>query len=158
LLEQGAVESFEALGDRADRIAALVVEQICKRKKVTPLPSMLELQSDGSAYEDYGRARAAFFEGRYPEAEKLLSAALHRDGAMARALALRAYAAVKQRRYPEALEWAKLALKIGPRIREVRLAAARAEDYADHLDAAIAGYRAVLEIAPGDAVAHSNLA
>src|SRR5207248_1627127 len=86
-----------------------------------------------------------------------LAAALELDGKLSRARALDAWALVKERDYLAATRQAAAALAGGPRFRESLLVAARADDYAGRVDAALAGYRAVLEAAPGDAVARSNL-
>src|SRR5262249_32390847 len=75
----------------------------------------------------------------------------------ARALVNQAGAAIAAKDWPRAKALAQPAIAAAPGARGPLLMLARAEDYADHDDSAIAGYRAVLAVATHDAIAHSNL-
>jgi predicted Zn-dependent protease len=149
---------------RADLMAIEIVKRLLAELKQDPpaLRRQAMEATDGKsvdkAYELYAQARAKAaardWDGAIAAADKALAA----DDRLGRARALISYARLKKNDLAGATAAAAQARDAAPGARETRLAVARADDYSDRVDAAIDAYRAVLEVAPHDAVAHSNLA
>jgi predicted Zn-dependent protease len=164
--QAGKVDKLDAkgAGARPDQLAASLAKLLIARDKLEAPPlSLAAIEGvDGAgndkAYEAYGKGREELFAKSWPAAIASAQAALKLDPKMGRARALEALARLKSKDYAGASAPAKAASDAAPGLREVRLVAARVEDYNDRIDAAIEAYKAVLAIAPNDAVAHSNVA
>ncbi len=166
--QAGKLEKLDAkaAGSRPDQLAIALARKLIEREKLeVPALTLTTIEgTDGAnndkAYETYAQAREQLFARppMYTAAIAGAQAALKLDPKMARAGALEAYARLKANDVAAASAPAKAAAEAAPGIREVRLVAARAHDYNERVDAAIAELQAVLSLAPRDAVAHTNLA
>jgi Flp pilus assembly protein TadD len=162
---KGNVQPLNAAGGRPDKAAAALAKALIDHRKVdVPALAKAAIEAvDGNggndkAYESYGAGRDQLF-GRKDAAgaRPLLEAAIAADATMARGHATLSRALLQLKDNAAAAKEAQAAMDKGAGLREVRLEAARVEDFADRIDSAVDKYKAALEISPNDAVAHSNL-
>jgi len=157
----GAVDEMSADASRPDRAAAELATALLRKRNVTVAPlakkAIESTPGQDKAYDAYGEGRALLQQKNLDGAIAKLSAAIALDPSLARAQAQLAHAYTEKKEDKPAAEAAKLALDRDAGSREVRFEAARVDDFADRVDAAVERYHAVLEIAPHDAAAHANL-
>ncbi len=156
-VKTGAVAPFEWKPGRPDAAAAALALAIAESQKVAiPATARAPLQrtlGSDADYEAYGKARLQLVGASTAEVKRKAAGVRH---PLAPLLAARARFAEKD--YAGARVEALRASEAMPGSRQVLLQVARAEDYAERDESAIAAYRAVLAVAPHDAIAHSNLA
>jgi tetratricopeptide (TPR) repeat protein len=159
---KGGVEEMSVAGGRPDRAAGALAKALLDKRKVE-VPALARSAIEGAdgadkPYESYGQGRELLFGQKNAAAAlPLLEAAVAGDATLARAHATLSRAHLLMKDNPAAAKEAQAAVDKGAALREVRLEAARVEDFADRIDSAVDKYKATLEVSPNDAIAHSNL-